>query len=122
MALKGEPDPVLSVGNIELNRDFGSVFDLINMFVQVVESSDKMPAFGVFNVCSGTAKNLKKILETLAKHLDITNLQFEVDANRVRSNEPETIVGNNDLLSGILNWKPSCKSEFDLIDNFLRDV
>lgn len=119
--LKHISGPELLVGNIDLNRDFGSIFDLINALSAIVHQSEKFPLFDIFNICSGHAKNLAVILQVLAEKLEVKNIRFTIDPKRLRGREPTHIVGNCHKITSLIDWKPSCITEQDLVNYFLKD-
>ena len=57
----------ISVGNLDLERDIGSIDDLISAFVAIVENSAASELYQVFNICSGRVKNLRKLAEVLLR-------------------------------------------------------
>lgn len=113
-----EKPAVIPVGNIDLWRDIGSVFDLCRAIAMVIENASWRRE--VFNVCSGHAKNLRSLAEGLARKMDV-EVHFKTDPARVRPNEPIKIVGGHGKLTAAVGWRPNVRSEAELLDDFLSD-
>lgn len=111
----------IPVGNIDLYRDIGSIFDLCDAFVGLLESFDRLSSFEVFNLSSGTRRHLKTVAELLANRMN-KKIEFIVDPKRVRLNEPSSICGKNDRIKNKINWSPQTQSNDELIASFFKDM
>lgn len=109
---------IIPVGNIDLWRDLGSVFDLCRAVAMVIDRASWKRE--TFNICSGHAKNLRSLAEGLARRLEV-EVKFKTDPTRVRPNEPVRIVGSHAKLTAATGWRPNVRSEAELIDDFLSD-
>lgn len=119
MEVKGSAGPQkIPVGNLDLSRDIGSVRDLVQAILGVIQQQTW--DFETFNVCSGHPKNLRTLAELLAAKLEVKP-EFVVDPARVRANDPITIAGSHAKLTGATGWSPRVKTESQLIDDFLAD-
>lgn len=121
--LPGLHEGTVSVGNLELSRDIGSIQDLLDAFVTLVERPSPPPS-GVetFNICSGTPKRLSKLAHGLAERLGGgKKINFLTDPARVRPGEPETIQGSHERFSAATGWRPHCVDETQLLDRFLEE-
>lgn len=118
---KSQADSQITVGNLNLWRDMGSVQDLLLAFIQVIRriETKKPIAHHTFNVCSGTPKNLKLLLETLAERLQVS-AKIVVDPARLRAGDPFTVQGDPSLFKRTFDWSPSTPSETALIQSFLE--
>jgi nucleoside-diphosphate-sugar epimerase len=111
------------VGNVDVRRDIGSVFDLVRAFELVVKSganSSESSFVRLFNICSGQSRNLRSLAQTLAGRLG-KSIIFEVDAGRVRLDETPSIKGSFELAQRTFDWRPNSQSEDRFIDDFLLD-
>lgn len=106
----------IPVGNIDLERDIGSIFDLVKAFDGIIENANW--DHETFNVCSGRSKNLRLLAELLVKKLN-SKAQFVIDKSRIREGEPKKIVGSHQKITQVLGWRPKALSESDLIESFL---
>jgi nucleoside-diphosphate-sugar epimerase len=108
----------ISVGNLEISRDFGALSDLLAVFRVVAER--ELPA-SIYNVCSGRAKHLGKLARGLAERMGV-EARFVTDPSRVRKGEPISLVGSHDRLTTDTGWRPRFVSESELLDSFLADL
>ena len=97
--LKGK---VIEVGNLEAQRDFTDVRDIVRAYYLALE---KGKAGEVYNICSGKAY---KISEVLAMLLGMTKVKIEVkiDAKRMRPSDVPILLGDNSYFSKATGWKP----------------
>jgi GDP-4-dehydro-6-deoxy-D-mannose reductase len=107
----------IPVGNLDLDRDVGSVKDLISAMVQVIQNPSWK--FETFNVCSGTSKNLGKLAREMAEMLKV-RAEFIVDPARVRTGEPKSLIGSHEKLTRATGWVPQCRTESELLKEFIR--
>ncbi|MDX2275812.1 MAG: NAD-dependent epimerase/dehydratase family protein [Hyphomonadaceae bacterium] len=80
----------ITVGNLELARDFTDLDTVIEVYKRLVASP--RPG-GTFNICSGVATPLIEIVNTLAE-LTRNRINLTVDPALVRASEPPVIVGS----------------------------
>ena len=97
---KGKRD-VLKAGNLDVERDFSDVRDVVRAYELAV---NKCRPGEAYNVCSGKALNVGKMLERL-KSFSTADVKVVVDPDRVRK-EPAAVYGDNSKLSGETGWKP----------------
>ena len=109
----------IPVGNLNLSRDIGSVKDLLSAIIKVTKRGST--GFDIFNVCSGTPKNLKLLADGLAERLHVP-AKFIVDPARIRPGEPLRICGSHQKLSQATGWQPQCHTEADLLEEFLSEA
>lgn len=92
----------IRLGNLEVNRDFSDVRDIVGMYVRLLE--DDVPAVTV-NLCSGRTYSLRQIVAMLE---EISGCRIEVirDPRFVRANEIETLQGDDARLRSLLGEVP----------------
>ena len=100
---KGEAPPVLQVGDLSAFRDFTDVRDVLEAYVAVVQTG--IPA-GVYNVCSGQARQLDQILRSLLSLSD-ARIEVQPDPARTRAAEIPYYVGSAEKLQRATGWQPS---------------
>ena len=105
---KGKRD-VLRVGNLDVERDFSDVRDVVRAYEL---AAGKCRPGEAYNVCSGKPINIGNMLETL-KSFSTTDVRVVVDQNRVRK-ESAALYGDNSKLSGETGWKPEIPLETTL--------
>jgi len=109
----------LFVGNVDIVRDIGVLDDLIRGLVCSIKMAAFESNFEVYNISSGVGKKLRDIIESLARRMDIKDLNIITDTHKLRKNEPLYIVGSNQKFRSRTNWVPTATSVELLIDSFL---
>lgn len=98
---------VLKVGNLEAQRDFTDVRDIVRGYrLAALQGS------GVYNLCSGTPVSMQYILDELIK---LTGLQItiELDPSRLRPSDTPSLYGSAEKATRELGWK----AQVDLKDS-----
>lgn len=93
----------ISLGNLEVWREFNDVRDIVHAYLGLVLSK---PIGKTFNVCSG---NLISLREVVALASQLTGHQIEINVNLafVRANEVTRLGGDCSQLSSFIpDWKP----------------
>lgn len=111
----------IPVGNLEVERDLGSLQDLVQAFAALMALPRAPEAHHVFNICSGSAKRLSAVAQELARSLG-ADADFVIDPARVRPGEPVVIQGSHQRFSELTGWKPGCADEAALVNMFLSDL
>ena len=109
---KGRKKPVLSVGNLEAQRDFTDVRDMVRAYVLALE---KCEPGEVYNICSGKAWTIQKLLDYL---LGMTTAKIEVreDPARLRPSDVPILLGDNSKFVKATGWQPVIPFEQTLKD------
>jgi GDP-4-dehydro-6-deoxy-D-mannose reductase len=109
---KGRKSPVLSVGNLEAKRDFTDVRDMVKAYWLALE---KCEPGEVYNICSGTAWSIQKVLDHL---LSLTKQKIDVrqDPARLRPSDVPILLGDNSKFVKATGWKPTIPFEKTLAD------
>lgn len=108
---KGAENKML-VGNINVARDFTDVRDVVDAYYKILHHGKNGE---VYNVCSGTANTLKGIIKIAEDILNI-HANIIVDPQRLRPNETDLVLGNNNKLKTELNWLPKYNVEQTIKD------
>ena len=109
----------IPVGNLELERDLGSVQDLVSAFVSLLERPPPRDP-EVFNVCSGRAKRLSDVARELARQMGV-QVEFVTEPGRVRRGEPSLVRGSHRRFTERTGWEPACGDAAQLVKYFLAD-
>lgn len=88
----------ISLGNIDVSRDFSDVRDVVDAYARLIEA---VPRGETFNVCSGTGWTLQAVLDTLAKIAGYT-IDVTLDPRFVRANEVRQLVGSHAKLDAAI--------------------
>jgi GDP-4-dehydro-6-deoxy-D-mannose reductase len=105
-------DPVLLVGNLEAQRDFLDVRDVVRAYALVARADF---AGDVFNVASGVARPIQAVLDHL---LCLTQVDVDVheDPARLRPSDIPVLVGDATKLRQATGWQPEIAFERSLAD------
>jgi GDP-4-dehydro-6-deoxy-D-mannose reductase len=101
----GLQPPRLSVGNIDVQRDFLDVSDVIEAYLSLIRSSPRLPQRVMVNVASGTPRSLSDLLAIFRTFSDA---DFEVvkDAGKYRRVDLHVAYADAGLLTALTGWKP----------------
>ena len=98
---RGEQDEI-SVGNIDVIRDFLDVRDVVEAYYKILKLSKTRE---VYNVCSGRGVRLREIIDIISQELHIQP-KITIDKEKIRPNEIISVVGDNTKLRQNLGWMP----------------
>lgn len=115
----GIKNPVVRVGNLNAERDFTDVRDIVRAYWLAVE---KCEPGEVYNISSGKSISIEKILKML---LEMSEADIEVvkDAERMRPSDVEILKGDSTKFRELTGWEPEIPLEKTLEDtlNYWRD-
>ena len=105
--------PVLSVGNLDAERDFLDVRDVVRGYVALARTGAPGQ---IYNVCSGKPVSIKEILRSL---IQIARVAVEIreDPSKMRPAEVRQFYGDNAKLREI-GWEPRFTLERSLHEIF----
>ena len=101
----------LFVGNVDVQRDFTDVRDVVDAYLLLLRSA---PSGQPFNVSSGNAVSLKYIIEICSSLLQISPA-LSVDPHKFREHDLPSVCGNNSKLSS-LGWNKYWSLDQSLLD------
>ena len=109
---KGLKPPVLNVGNLEAQRDFTDVRDMVKAYWLALE---KCEPGEVYNICTGKGWKIKDLLRHL---LSLTKAKIEVkeDPARLRPSDVPILLGDNSKFVAVTGWQPTIPFEQTLRD------
>ena len=101
----GQQKPILKVGNLEAQRDFLDVRDVVRAYVIALEKIATLPAGLALNICSGVPRPISTLLDGL---LDLTKcpIQISHDPERMRPSDTRRAFGDSSAAVRYLGWKP----------------
>jgi GDP-4-dehydro-6-deoxy-D-mannose reductase len=108
----GRRPPIMSVGNLDAERDFTDVRDVVDAYLRL---SERGRPGQCYIICSGTAVSIREILDRL---IALTGIQVEVrpDPTRMRPSETPRLVGSYQRLAEDTGWKPCVSLQQSLAD------
>ncbi len=115
----GLAPPVLKVGNLEAERDFLHVADVVDAYARIVQRIETLEPGTIFNIASGVPRRISSILESL---LDRSRVQIEVeqDGGRMRPSDIPRMIGDAARAKKILEWSPRHSFD-DVVCDVLED-
>ncbi len=111
----GRGPKVIRVGNLNAYRDIGDVRDIVRGYVAALE---KGRPGGLYNVCSGSATQIREVLDRLVA-MSTAPLEVELDEARLRPSDLPYQCGDYSLLEKETGWRPTIpldKTLQDLLD------
>ncbi|HEY9206284.1 MAG TPA: GDP-mannose 4,6-dehydratase [Candidatus Methanoperedens sp.] len=103
----------ISVGNLDVKRDFTDVRDAVKAYYQIAL---RAKPGAVYNLCSGKAYCLKDLLDLLVS-LSAVDVKLEIDESRIRPSDLPVMLGDNSKIKNDIGWAP----EIDIHDT-LKDL
>ena len=104
--------PVIKVGNIDVERDFMDVRDVVKAYFSLAA---KGRAGHIYNVSSGKAISLKKVLDTLLGHSAV-KIDIKKDESKLRKVDIPVLVGDNRKIRDEISWTPEVPMRQTLLD------
>lgn len=101
----GEQEPVIRVGNLEPERDFLHVADVVRAYALALETFDDLPNGTVFNLASGNPRRIGDILAEMIAQASVP-IRVETDPDRLRPVEIMRAAGNADKAKELLGLFP----------------
>lgn len=117
---RGELSPILRVGNLETERDFTDVRDIVRAYYLLLKNGKPGE---VYNVGSGNTYKISEILNKLISFSKI-DITIEKDPSRLRPSDVPLIQCNNEKIKQECDWELKYSIEETLIDilNFWRKM
>jgi GDP-4-dehydro-6-deoxy-D-mannose reductase len=116
--VEGGVPPVLSVGNLDAQRDFMSVHDVVKAYISVVREVRRLDAAcHVFNVCSGKPVSIRTVLDTLLSLSD-QEILVTADPARMRPSDIPIAAGVAKAFEAKFGWEPEIELRASLVELF----
>ncbi|MEW5957233.1 MAG: GDP-mannose 4,6-dehydratase, partial [Chloroflexota bacterium] len=103
----GLQEPVIQVGNLDAERDFTDVIDVMRAYALLVDYGDPGEAY---NVGTGRAYSIRYLLEVLLGYSD-AQIQVAQEPARIRPSDISAIYADNRKLRQKTGWEPTIKFE-----------
>ncbi|KUM23415.1 epimerase [Mesorhizobium loti] len=114
--LSGKREPVIHVGNLEAERDFLDVRDVVRAYVIAAIRDSETGPDCIYNIASGQPRKIRAILDALIARSGI-DIEVRADPERLRPNEIPVACGDASKARERLNWTPLVP-----FDQILADV
>lgn len=106
----GKAEPVLLVGNLQAQRDFLPVEDVVDAYLAIAERGQPGEAY---NIGSGHARSISEILDLLLSFAKVS-ISVREDPSRMRPLDVTVLVADTSRLRTHTGWKPSVDFEYAL--------
>jgi GDP-4-dehydro-6-deoxy-D-mannose reductase len=106
----GLREPVIYVGNLEAQRDFTDVADVVRAYALLMEKGRSGEAY---NVASGQPRSVQRLLDLLLG-MSSVKLRVETDEARTRPVDVSIIYGDITKLRNDTGWEPTIPFEESL--------
>lgn len=116
---KGKREPVVYVGNLEAQRDYTDVRDMVRAYYLSVQKCDSGE---VYNIATGKAWKISKVLDLLLSFAKV-KVEIRKDPARMRPSDVEILIGDNSKFVQKTGWQPEIafkKTMEDLL-NYWRE-
>lgn len=116
---KGKQEAIIKVGNLEAERDWTDVRDMVRGYLVAVEKCDPGEEY---NVCSGKAVKIRDMLNILLSFSKV-KVETQEDPSRMRPSDVPILIGENKKFVGKTGWKPEIPFEKTMEDllNYWRE-
>jgi GDP-4-dehydro-6-deoxy-D-mannose reductase len=104
--------PIIKVGNIEAERDFIDVRDVVKAYFSLIKKGRRGH---IYNVSSGRALSLKKVLDMLLEYSGV-EIDIKKDKTKLRKVDIPVLVGDNRKIREEISWTPEVPMEQTLLD------
>lgn len=98
----GMAEPVMQVGNLEAQRDFTDVIDVMRAYAMLVDHGAPGEAY---NVGTGKAYSIQYLLDALLSYSKV-DIQIEHDLSRMRPSDVPVLYADNSRLRSATGWEP----------------
>jgi GDP-4-dehydro-6-deoxy-D-mannose reductase len=109
---KGLKDPVVRVGNLEAERDFTDVRDVVRGYFLALEKGRSGEAY---NICSGKSWKIRELLDRLLSLSD-AEIAVKQDPARLRPSDVPRLLGDCSKFKRDTGWAPQIPFEQTLQD------
>jgi GDP-4-dehydro-6-deoxy-D-mannose reductase len=99
----GQREPVITVGDIDVTRDFTDVRDVVRAYFDLLRAG---VAGEVYNVCSGVERTVRSLLKRLLELAQV-EVTLQTDATRLRKAEQRRVCGSARKMLMTTGWSPA---------------
>jgi GDP-4-dehydro-6-deoxy-D-mannose reductase len=98
----GLTEPVMQVGNLEAERDFTDVVDVMRAYAMLVDQGKPGEDY---NVGTGKAYSIQYLLDVLLGYSNV-KISIEQDSSRMRPSDVPVLYADNSKLRAATGWEP----------------
>jgi GDP-4-dehydro-6-deoxy-D-mannose reductase len=101
----GMQPPVIRVGNLDAERDFLDVRDVVSAYIKAALTADELGPGSILNIASGIPWRIRAILDELLARSSAP-ISVEQDPLRMRPSDTPRYVGDAQAARKALGWHP----------------
>ena len=102
---KGLIPPTIAVGNLDVERDFLDVSDVIDGYMKAFDLAGSAAGFEIYNICSGRPRSIRSVLEQLLSLTTVKPL-VEPAPELMRPQEIARTVCDASAFQARTGWQP----------------
>ncbi|MEK3696775.1 MULTISPECIES: GDP-mannose 4,6-dehydratase [unclassified Paenibacillus] len=106
-------EPVIFVGNLEAQRDFTDVRDIVKAYIMLAQHGK---VGEIYNISSGEPLSIKFILDHLLSLSTHKNIEIQQDNNKMRPSEFPIYIGDSSKIKEAIGWEKEYSIEKSLQD------
>ncbi len=110
--LQGKSEGTIETGDTTIVRDFVDVRDVVRAYYMLLKNGKSGE---VYNICSGTGRPLRQIIDMIADELDM-KIDNTVNPDFVRPNDNRVMIGDYSKIRDELGWEPEISFEKTISD------
>ena len=114
-----EGGEVVTVGNVDTERDFIAVDDVVDAYVSMARSNCRGE---VYNICSGEPRRIRDVIE-LALARAPRRLRLKIDQALVRASDPRRLYGSYEKAERSFGFRPRVRIDDSIAaawDSYMR--
>lgn len=111
----GRQKPIIEVGDLEAERDFSDVRDIVRAYAHAATMAEPLPAGIAINLASGIPRPISLVLERL-RGMSQTSIEIRADPMKFGAVGTRRAVGNATRANGLLDWRAEIPFEKTLHD------
>ncbi len=111
--LQGKTEGTIETGDTTIVRDFVDVRDVVRAYYMLLKNGKSGE---VYNICSGTGRPLRQIIDMIANELDM-KIDNTVNPDFVRPNDNRVMIGDFSKIKNEIGWEPLIP-----FDKTIRDI
>lgn len=112
---KGKQEPKIMVGNLEAQRDFSDVRDIVRAYWVATE---KCQPGEIYNISSSKSYSIKEVLDKLLSLSTVKDIKVEADPSRMRPSDVPILTGDSTKFREVTGWQP----HIDYLNQTLKDM
>ena len=111
----GLQEPVMTVGNLDAQRCFLHVSDVVDAYIQLLRQHQQIESGQAFNIAPPQATSIKQVLECLLA-ASTSTIEVATDPALIRPSDIALAFGDSQQLKQLTGWQPKLSLQQTLED------